>query len=68
MTKNCNYFISIQPIKFNKIVIKFYLDRIILTKKNNISGIFYIISYNANSTSSKNIIKIKVLLKELYKT
>lgn len=64
MTKDCKYFTSAQSIKFNKTQIKFDLDSIVLIKKNNISGILLVIMYNANFTSSKSIIAIKLLPKK----
>ena len=64
ITKNQEYLISVQPIKYNRIEIKLNLNGIVLTKKRHVGGIFLVINYDADSTSLKEIIRKTLLPKE----
>ena len=66
MTKDREHFISTHSLKFNGAQIKFDLNGIVLTKKSHIGDIFPITDYVADSTSSKGIIRKKLLSKEQY--
>lgn len=64
MTKNTKYFISIYLLKFNGAQIKFIFNKIILSKKSYVKGLFLVIDYAVDSTSFKKIIQKKLFLKK----
>lgn len=63
MIKDCKYFMSVQPIKFNSAQIQQF-EKYFINKKSHISDIFFLIDHDKNSTSLNSIIKIKLLLKK----
>lgn len=64
MTKDWEYFTPTQPIKFNRVQIKLDSNSIILIKESHIGGILLVTDHDANSTSSRGIIRKKLSLKE----
>lgn len=66
MIKNCKYYSSTQPIKFNRVQIKLDLDGIVLSKKSYVSGIFLITDHNIDSTSFWRITRKKLSSKKQY--
>lgn len=66
ITKDWEYFIFLQILKFYKAKIKLDLKRIILIKESYIGNILLITNYDIDSINSRAIIWKKLLLKEEY--
>ena len=66
MTKDGEYLTLAHPLKFNSAQIKLDSNGIILTKKSHVSGIFSVTNHIPDSTSSKEITRKKLSLKEHY--
>lgn len=64
MTKDWEYLTPTQPIKFNRAQIKLDLNGIVLTKKSHVGGILSVTDHDVDFTSSREITRKKVSLKE----
>lgn len=62
--KDCKYLTLTQLVKFNRTQIKLNSNGIVLIKKSHIGSILLVISYDVDSTSSREIIKKKLLPKK----
>lgn len=60
MTKDQEYFTSIQLLKFNRTQIKFDSKDIVLTKESHVREILLEIDHNKDSTSSREITRKKL--------
>ena len=64
MMKDQEYFAPTQLLKFNEAQINLDSESIILTKESHIDRILLVTDYDADSASSKRIIRKKLLSKE----
>lgn len=66
MTKDRKHLTPTYPLKFNGVQIILNSNRIVLTKESYVEGILLVTDHVANSTSSKEIIRVKPSSKEQY--
>lgn len=66
MRKDRKYLTFIQPLKFHSAQMKLDSKDIVLTKKSNIGELFSVINHAADFTSSKQIARKILSLKEQY--
>ena len=66
MTKSRKCFIIINSIKFNDTKIKFLTDKSIILKRKSANRIFLIKQQNSSFINAREIIKLKLILKNQY--